>query len=540
MIKLKRRRQVAGFAIFSVIGAPAYFAFPNNAIATVTMDFETIAPHALEIVVGPSFSQNGFTVTKTVGSDFRSIGTSNFNYSGSTNLVDPSVNGVTTLTANDGNPFDLISIDLGELNGNSTTVAPFTGVLAGGGTVTQSFTLDGVGFPTGVETFSFDGSFKNLQSVSWVQVSPHHQFDNIVLDQGSSGSGSSSTADVGAMNAVLSNGTFTNPTGETLNLPSGPNLVLGQNGKLINDGAISNNLIVNSSGDIENNGAFKNELVVLMKGNSEFKNSGGASFDNENGVVIVRGQAGFINDGTVTNKAKFNVITDSNQTSTLTNNGVFNNVGGSVKIEEKAILNGTGTFRQTAGVFSAGSFIVDGTVTHTVIIESGTLSGTGTITGDVTIGDGAQFLPGNSPGIFNITGNLIVEDGAVLQLEIGDEINITGFLDVAPTATVEIILGSATAIPANFDIASFFNITNQVASVFEATDIKVFFDGAVDPGTDTIDVFGASTQVAVDNTSNASEFTVLDSAFSVPEPGTFAILGLGLLGMGAARRRKAA
>jgi len=87
-----------------------------------------------------------------------------------------------TLTNDMGNPFSVQSIDLSELNGDNSADVNFTGQVSGGGTVMQTFTLDGVAF--GAETFIFNAIFTNLTSLSWVQISPFHQFDNIVLNEG--------------------------------------------------------------------------------------------------------------------------------------------------------------------------------------------------------------------------------------------------------------------------------------------------------------------------------------------------------------------
>ena len=79
-----------------------------------------------------------------------------------------------------GAAFDLISIDLAELNGANASTVTFTGDVQGGGTVTQSFTLDGVAF--GAQIFKFGPQFTNLTAVRWTQASPYHQFDNIVAE----------------------------------------------------------------------------------------------------------------------------------------------------------------------------------------------------------------------------------------------------------------------------------------------------------------------------------------------------------------------
>jgi hypothetical protein len=54
---------------------------------------------------------------------------------------------------------------------------PFTGTRADGSTVSVTFTTDGI---AGFQTFTFEG-FTDLMSLSWVQVYPYHQFDNIEL-----------------------------------------------------------------------------------------------------------------------------------------------------------------------------------------------------------------------------------------------------------------------------------------------------------------------------------------------------------------------
>ncbi len=57
----------------------------------------------------------------------------------------------------------------------------FTGTLLDTSTVTQSFTTD-ASFPV-LQTFVFGAAFDSVTGVSWIQASPFHQFDNIVVDQ---------------------------------------------------------------------------------------------------------------------------------------------------------------------------------------------------------------------------------------------------------------------------------------------------------------------------------------------------------------------
>ena len=119
----------------------------------------------------------------TPNNTFGVYGTLNTNFSGSTALFNRNTNGVTRLTRQDGTAFNLFSIDLAELNGDVTPPeqlqVTFTGLFSGGGTIEQTFTLDGNAF--GAETFFFT-DFSNLASVSWAQETPFHQFDNVVVN----------------------------------------------------------------------------------------------------------------------------------------------------------------------------------------------------------------------------------------------------------------------------------------------------------------------------------------------------------------------
>lgn len=107
------------------------------------------------------------------------FGTAEARYSGSTALFSNPISGVTTLTQVGPGAFNLTSIDLAELNGNNVANVTFVGNYQAGGTTTQTFTLDGAAFAA--QTFAFNSSWTGLSSVTWTQVDPYHQFDNIVV-----------------------------------------------------------------------------------------------------------------------------------------------------------------------------------------------------------------------------------------------------------------------------------------------------------------------------------------------------------------------
>jgi len=153
--------------------------FVGQPQAAVVIDFDSLTGSG-DVYRGFTYVEDGYTLSNLASLNFRSVHPGSSRYTGSVSFFNATVSGVTqmTRTAGGGGPFDLLSIDLAELNASKVADVKFTGNLSGGGTVTQTFTLDGIAFA--VETFDFTG-FTNLQSVTWVQQSPYHQFDNIVV-----------------------------------------------------------------------------------------------------------------------------------------------------------------------------------------------------------------------------------------------------------------------------------------------------------------------------------------------------------------------
>ena len=174
----------------------------EQAIAgTVVMDFEVLEQVDANLHDhGKFYSEDGFTIeaehSKFGVEVFRSAGTLDTIFAGSTALFHANSEGEIILTKDDGTPFDLVSIDLAEVPPNRvhpdgpTDSGPFPleffGTKVGGGSVSQTLTIDS--FLT-LKTFTFSG-FSNLVEVNWFQGpggmiatggGPTHQFDNIVL-----------------------------------------------------------------------------------------------------------------------------------------------------------------------------------------------------------------------------------------------------------------------------------------------------------------------------------------------------------------------
>lgn len=148
-------------------------------MTTHTIDFESLEHEDADIADhGDTYCEDGFTIT---GPSLSTFGTLHGSFTGSTALFSNLLPGLVQLSRAAGAAFQLISIDLAELNGDQDpgVTIEFTGTLAGGGSVVESFTLDGIAF--GAETFVFSG-FSDLTSVEWRQENQFpHQFDNIVV-----------------------------------------------------------------------------------------------------------------------------------------------------------------------------------------------------------------------------------------------------------------------------------------------------------------------------------------------------------------------
>ena len=161
-----------------------------------TIGFDSLTTDGTGFVSPKTYTESGFLFqTQDPSGGFGSARTGDVNflynghimtwYYGSTSLFNDNLGtGVTVLSKVDGSTFELNSIDLAALNdyysfGSGENIT-FTGNVHGGGTVTQSFQFtDQFSF----HTFDFV-NFSDLDSVTWGQGFPYHQFDNLVLDAG--------------------------------------------------------------------------------------------------------------------------------------------------------------------------------------------------------------------------------------------------------------------------------------------------------------------------------------------------------------------
>jgi autotransporter-associated beta strand protein len=101
----------------------------------------------------------------------------------------------------------------------------------------------------------------------------------------------------------------------------------------------------------------------------------------------------------------------------------------------KVVLSGTGTYSGPTTV-SRGTLLVNGSILSPVTVErGGALGGSGLVGNDVTVLAGGIYAPGNSIGTQTVTGNFILESGAVFEVEVepsgtSDRTIVTGSVDL--------------------------------------------------------------------------------------------------------------
>ena len=329
-------------------------------------------------------------------------------------------------------------------------------------------------------------------------------------------------------------GTITNESGGTLKNHTMDNKgTLNNGGTLFNNIDLTNNffgkLTNESGGTLYNIGTLTNKSYSPMQGVYGLTNDG--TLNNEStlsagGTLINDTKMG--NYGTLNNKSGASLT--NNGYGDLDNYGTLNNKSGA-SLTNNGILGNYGTLNNSGTLTGSGNYIQvcgqtinNGSLTQTSIaILGGSLSGTGTITGAVTIANGATIHPGDSPGTLTINGPFS-SSGNLL-------------FDIAGTASGQYSLlqinGAATFMGGNVE---FDFINGYSAKAGDSWDF-LFATTITGWGTlnFTIDGLGPGLgRWEIENYGNGGGLLITSS---VPIPSTLALLGTGLLGLFGIRRR---
>jgi hypothetical protein len=143
---------------------------------TVAMDFDHLAAAGANNTITSPQNEDGLRITNS--NDFYIFGPGSGRNTGHKALANQFTNTLTTLSAQNGAKFTLVSMRLSPYSSGSDSTVTFTGNKAGGGTVTTSLTT-GTAIAGVVRTFP--STFQDVVSVTWNMsaLNTYHQFDDI-------------------------------------------------------------------------------------------------------------------------------------------------------------------------------------------------------------------------------------------------------------------------------------------------------------------------------------------------------------------------
>jgi hypothetical protein len=466
--------------------------------------------------------------------------------------VVPNNGGGTTYSATVGVPDSAVTMDvlddtIDSLNlaettsltistGDSLTLLDLSlnyGSISNNGTLNNSGTINYILFVSSLGTIDNTGTLDNSGTINSGSITNY----DTILNTGTLNLAGTFTTSVGG--TLTNYGTFSNsgtlaPTYFTQFIN---NAVLDNSGEflLTDSSAFSNTGVVNNSGTISSQDNFGNAGTINNSGTiSALSGAGNGGTINNSGTFSTLYGAG--NAGTINNSGTFNNLFSGDNTGTINNTGVFNNnFSFWDSTANRGVINNSGTFNNSlaftnsgvvtvseSGLFitsadytqTAGSTLVNGSLTATdgavVDIQGGTLQGTGTINGDVTMG--GTLIPGDDPDTLTINGDYHELSTGTFDAIIGpilhSVLDVNGDAVLDPGSWLDITLADGfDPLGQTFDIMHFYGLTGEFANGTSFWDENYLW--GITYGPNEIDV----------------------TALQAPEPGTFGLLGIGLLGL---------
>ena len=396
-------------------------------------------------------------------------------------------------------------------------------VVSNGGQVSSTYFLIGNLVGSSNNSVLVTGSGSSLSNNNYLLIGNNGSGNSLVISDGGRVSSSSTWLGVNpgsSNNSVLVTG-------------SGSSLSNSHDG--INIGNVGEGTLTVANGGVAAS-TVEGIWVALESGSVGTLNIGGFGTNDAAGAI----NAPKITFGTGRGTINFNQSNATTFSTVISGNGTVNQLGSGT-----TILTGNNNAYNGTTTVNAGTLLANNTEGSAVgssvvtVNSGGTLGGNGTIGGATTIASGGNLTPGSSgAGVLSFSAGLTLESGSTTTFLInapgdftsinilGNNINFGG----------ELIFNIASYTPTAGDAFTLFNMTGgatQSGGFSSVSAGSMFF-------TESEGIWSASYGDYAYQFSQSTGQLSVEASQAIPEPSTYALFGIGAIGMLMVMRRKKA